>query len=289
MSCMDTAMKSLMERSPFLRSHATLHLETDSHVLHYLLAGSGKPLILVHGGGMWLYSFRHIITPLSRSFMTCAPDMPGYGYTLIRDSRSPMGIRDMVAVLKELMAGLGMEKASFVGHSWGGGWVLAFAMAFPDMVDRIVLIDSSGLDVPDVLEWELLKVPVLGEVFLKSLTRGMVRRRLMRSFHDTSLVDEDMVTEVFLPLRVPSNRRVQLTLSRNLSWKEVSRGLPSLMHETMLVWGARDRYLDVSLTGRFQEKMQGLRVEILEGCGHSPHEEMPGKVLSLICDFLASG
>lgn len=289
MSCMDITVKGLMERSPFLRSHATTHLETDTHVLHYILAGSGNPLILVHGGGMWLYSFRHILTPLSRVFMTCAPDMPGYGYTLIRDSRSPLGIRDMVGALKELMAGLGIGKASFVGHSWGGGWVLAFAMAFPDMVDRIVLIDSSGLDVPDVLEWELLKVPVLGEVFLGFLTQGMVRRRLRRSFHDPSLVDDDMVMEVFLPLSVPSNRKAQLTLSRNLSWKEVSRGLPSLMHEAMLVWGAQDRYLDVSLSGRFVERMHGLRVEILEGCGHSPHEELPGKVLSLICDFLASG
>jgi pimeloyl-ACP methyl ester carboxylesterase len=121
-----------------------------------------QALVLVHGGGSWLYTYRYVIAPLSRSFSVHALDLPGYGYTTMPQAAVPMNLSTMTSALKDFMTALGLDNASFVGHSWGGGWVLAFAMAFPAMVDRLVLMDSSGLDVPDVMEWELLKIPVLG-------------------------------------------------------------------------------------------------------------------------------
>jgi pimeloyl-ACP methyl ester carboxylesterase len=285
---MVSAMKQLMGRSTFLESHATSYAETDHYSFHYQHAGSGTPVILVHGGGMWLYSFRHITGPLSLSHSVFSLDMPGYGFTVIRDRGSLLNNLAMTSALKEFMECQGLHRACLVGHSWGGGWVLAFALAWPGMVEKIVLIDSSGLDVPDVLEWELLKMPVLGEIFLRILSPGMVKRRLMKSFHDTSLVDRAMAMEVYLPLCIPSNRKAQSRISRNLSWKTVEEGLPALMHPTMLLWGAQDRYLDVSLTERFGKKISGLRVEIIQGCGHSPHEERPGMVVDLLAGFLGS-
>jgi pimeloyl-ACP methyl ester carboxylesterase len=283
---MPSATRQLRGRSAFLESHATSYAETVHYSFHYQHAGSGLPIILVHGGGMWLYSFRHITGPLSLSHSVFSLDMPGYGFTVRRDRGSLLNNQAMTAALKEFMECQGLHRACLVGHSWGGGWVLAFALAFPGMVEKIVLIDSSGLDVPDVLEWELLKMPVLGRVFMRFLTPGMVCRRLRRSFHNASLVDEAMAMEVYLPLTIPANQKAQCMLSRNLSWKAVEEGLPVLSRPAMLIWGAQDRYLDVSLAGRLAGKVRDLRVEILQGCGHSPHEEMPGRVTDLIRNFL---
>jgi len=281
----DSGRTSLAGASPFLRTHATRHIHAGGFGFHHLHAGSGRPLILVHGGGMWLYTYRHIISPLSRSFSVFALDMPGYGYTTLPDDAVPMSLGTMTTALKGFMTALGLDRASFVGHSWGGGWVLAFALAFPSMADRLVLMDSSGLDVPDVMEWELLKIPVLGEILLRVLTQGMVRRRLMKSFHDPFLVDSAMAQEVYLPLKIPANRKAQAAASRNLSWKSVEAGLPALRNQSMLIWGAQDRYLDVSLASRFSERLPGLRVEIIPGCGHCPHEEKPSRVVELVHDF----
>lgn len=277
-----------MGESTYLRTHATEHIEAGGHALHHIRSGSGKPVLLVHGGGMWLYTFRHVIDPLSRVCEVHALDMPGYGYTLTTDHRAAVGCGTMVRALKAYLDARGIRKVSLVGHSWGGGWVLAFTLAWPDMVDRIGLIGSSGLDVPDVFEWRLLRIPVLGEAFLRALTPGMVRRRLTRSFHDTSLVDRDMAMEVYLPLRIPFNRKAQAMISRRLSWKSVEAGLPSLRVPAMLVWGAQDRYLHVSLAQRFREKIHGLRVEIIKDCGHSPHEEQPGPVADLLAGFIVT-
>ena len=283
---MDEKYAVIKGRSAYLRTHASGYVETGSSLMHHISTGSGSPVILVHGGGMWLYSFRHLMEPLSRSHEIHAIDMPGYGYTVTPDRQGAFDLETMVIALKEYLDARGIRKASFIGHSWGGGWVLAFALAYPHVVERIGLIDSSGLDVPDVFEWELLKIPVLGEMFLMLLTPGMVQRRLMKSFHDTSLVDRGMATEVYLPLCIPANRRAQSRISRGLSWKSVEQGLPTLRHPTMLIWGAQDRYLDASLADRFKEYIKDLKVEIIEGCGHSPHEERPGMVADLLSDFL---
>ncbi len=286
MSRMEASYARAREKSAYLRTRGAQYVDAGGLLVHHVRAGTGMPVVLVHGGGMWLYSYRHLIDPLSRTREVHALDLPGYGYTVIRDHHAAMDLGSMTGTLRAYLDARGIGRASFVGHSWGGGWVLAFALAFPHMVDRIVLIDSSGLDVPDALEWELLKIPFIGAAFLRILTPGMVRRRLMKSFHDTSQVDRAMALEVYLPLCIPSNRKAQALVSRNLSWKGVERSLPALTHRTLLIWGAQDRYLDASLTRRFSERIPGLRVEIIQGCGHSPHEERPGAVVDLLRGFL---
>jgi pimeloyl-ACP methyl ester carboxylesterase len=243
-------------------------------------------LILIHGGGVWLYSFRHNIGPLSEISSVYALDMPGYGFTSIVDHALPMGLDTMTLAVREFMDGLHIDKATLVGHSWGGGWALAYALAYPERVDRIVLIDSSGLDVPDVPEWELLKVPVIGGMLLRFLTPDMVRKRLELSFVHKDMVNGAMAREVYLPMKIPANRKAQALLARNLSWSLIERRLDNLNHRVLLLWGEQDLYLDVGLANRFKEKIKNIRVEIIRDCGHSAHEEAPEKVNRFIIEFL---
>lgn len=271
--------------SRFLREHATTFAETGPFRIHYLHAGSGRPLLMIHGGGIWLYSFRHNIGPLSRRFSVYAPDMPGHGFSTAGD-HEPMDNSTMVRAIRSFMDAMGIARASMAGHSWGGGWVLDFAEACPGRVDRLVLIDPAGLDVPDVLEWELLKMPVIGPLLFRTINRNMVRRHLPKSFYNKGLVDEDMAGEVFLNFRNRENRKAQAMNARKLSWKQTESGLRSLPHPVLLIWGQEDRYLPVKLTERFQSHIRNLRTEIIPRCGHAPHEECPEEVNRLIESFL---
>jgi pimeloyl-ACP methyl ester carboxylesterase len=284
---MDSSIKRIMDRSDYLRSQASQFLETEHFLIHYLHAGSGKPVILIHGGGMWLYSFRHNLVPLSKISSVHALDMPGYGYTGISDPSLRMGTDAMPLALREFMDELNIETATLVGHSWGGGWALAYALAYPGRVDRIVLINSSGLDVPDVFEWELLKMPIVGSLLLRFLTPDMIRRRLELSFFKKGIVDEAMALEVHLPMMISANRTAQVSLARTLSWADVERHLGELEHEILLIWGDKDRYLDVGLVKRFKEKIKNLKAEIIRDCGHSAHEEAPETVNRLIVEFIS--
>ena len=235
---------------------------------------------------MWLYSFRHNLAPLSKMSSVHALDMPGYGYTGISDPCLRIDTDTMTIALKDFMDALHIDKATLVGHSWGGGWVLAYALAYPERVDSIVLINSGGLDVLDVFEWELLKMPILGSLLLRFLTLDMIKKRLELSFFKKGIVDDAMALEVHLPFRIPANRTTQALIARNLSWTNIERRLGELEHKVLLIWGEQDRYLDVELAGRFREKIKDLEVEIITECGHSAHEEAPERVNRLIMEFI---
>lgn len=278
-------MKEIGPASRYLSAIPSQTVSLTSFAVHYLASGEGPPLILVHGGGMWLYSFRRNIGDLSRSFRVYALDMPGYGYTVPLGSPGKIGLDTMSDTLLEFMDTLGIPPAVIVGHSWGGGWALHFASLHPERVKGLVLIDSSGLDVRDVPEWELLKLPVAGPLLLRCLTLPAVAARLERSYHRPGMVTPDMALEVYLPLKLAHNRRAQIQISRNQDWKRTEQALAGISQPVLLIWGEHDRYLDVGLLRRFQARLPHARTSVFEECGHSPHEECPDRANRLIASF----
>jgi pimeloyl-ACP methyl ester carboxylesterase len=275
--------------SRYLATIPSQILPLDSFDVHYLAMGEGSPLILIHGGGMWLYSFRHNILDLSRHFRVHALDMPGYGYTVPREDAERVSLDTMSKTLLQFMDRLALDTAVLVGHSWGGGWALHFASGHPERVSGLVLVDSSGLDVPDVFEWELLKIPLLGSLLLRCITAGAVKKRLERSYHLPGTVTPDMALEVYLPLKLRHNQKAQVQISRNQDWRRTEKAMTGISQPVLVIWGDHDRYLDASLVERFREKMPHAETCILKECGHSPHEEYPREANRLITTFIMDG
>ena len=272
--------------SNFLKSCDSRYLRTENFDIHYIKEGSGDPVILIHGGGMWLYSYRDTIPGLSRSFTVYALDMPGYGYTRPRHNNPCYSIDVMADILLEFMTALDIERASLVGHSWGGGWAIHFTHKHPGKVEKLVLIDSSGLDVPDVLEWELLKYPMIGETLVRCISLDGVRRRLEQSFFHKDRVTDEMVREVYTPMKIRTNQKAQSLLSRNQNWEITETAIPDISKKVLLIWGDSDRYLDPSLAQGFVSRFPDIKPVLLKSCGHSPHEEYPEVVNTLIMEFL---
>jgi pimeloyl-ACP methyl ester carboxylesterase len=262
-------------------------LPLRSFNVHCLAMGRGHPLILVHGGGIWLYSFRHNIMSLSRHFEVHALDMPGYGYTVpLGNNPGPVCLDTMSDTLLQYMDALDIDSATLVGHSWGGGWALHFASLHPERVSGLVLMDSSGLDVRDVLEWELLKIPVIGPLLLRCLTVHAVKKRLEHSYYLPGMVTPDMALEVYLPLRFAHNRKAQIQISRSQDWARTEQAMPGITAPVLLMWGEHDRYLPVGLLSRFKERLPHAQTRVFASCGHSPHEEYPDEANSLIAGFV---
>lgn len=273
--------------SEYLKSIKSSFLVTDDFKIHYTHAGEGEPLILIHGGGGWLYSYRHNILTLSQRFSVYALDMPGAGYTVPLGKKTPKYDFEMMSqVLLEFMNKLGIEKASLVGNSWGESWAIYFTHKYPERVNKLILIRSVGFDVPDVLIWELLKYPIVGELISKFATRNTVKREYKRVFFNKELVTEEMVREIYIPLSFRHNRKAQYLLKRNLNLKLTEQAMPKINKPTLIIWGAQDEYLSVKLAYRFKESIPNSKLIILENCGHVPQEEYPDKFNQLIIDFL---
>lgn len=278
-------MTGLMS-SGYLQTIPSQYASLASFKMHFLEMGEGDPLILIHGGGVWLYSFRHNLRDLSCFFRVYALDMPGYGYTLPLQDTVSYGLETAAEVLLEFMNMKNIERASLLGHSWGGGWVLRFASQYPERVERLILIDSSGFNVPDVLEWELMKYPVIGGLLMKCITVGIVKKRLERSFFHKEMVSRDMAEEVYLPLTFPYNQKAQLKIARNQDWSLTERSMHVIRHPSLVIWGDHDAYLDIELLHRFHRQLPNARTFLFKQCGHSPHEEYPQDVNALITAYL---
>jgi pimeloyl-ACP methyl ester carboxylesterase len=128
---------------------ATTAVRTDARVavpggtLAYTAAGSGEPLLLIHGLGGTRRTWRNIIGPLAATHRVIAPDLPGHG-----DSDAPAGDYSLgahAAALRDLLVALGHPTATVAGHSLGGGVAMQFAYQFPERTSRLMLISSGGL------------------------------------------------------------------------------------------------------------------------------------------------
>jgi pimeloyl-ACP methyl ester carboxylesterase len=254
--------------------------------LHYVLKGSGPPLILLHGGGNWLYCFHKNIPALSKHFSVYALDIPGHEYTRARTSSSTYDFTTVCDAIRQFMDMMKIDKAHIAGHSWGGGWVIYFAGQHPERALKLVLMDASGINRHERLTWELLKYPVIGEIISHFATRQSVKKGLALSFYDQSIVTDKLIDLTHAPLLNPGNRKAQLQYSRNLDWEKTRNALPKLRIPALIIWGKQDRYIDVKFGTQMEQLMPDARLEIIDACGHSAHSECPDTVNRLITEFL---
>lgn len=193
----------------------------------------------------------------------------------------------MSEAIREYLDSQGLQRVSLVGHSFGGGWALYFAQRYPERVEKLVLLAPRALDVPYKLEWQLMKYPVIGELFSKLFTRGDVRRGLEDAYFDKSMVNDDVTENVYVPLTFAENRRAQYRLVRDSDWRLTMSGMKEASMPTLILWGIEDQYLPVTQLKQFKSGMPHAQTQVLDGCGHSLHEECTARVNDLLVRFLS--
>ncbi len=263
-------------------------VNTKDFRLHYVHEGSGPPLILLHGGGTWLYCFHKNIPALSRHFSVYAIDVPGHGFTRALNGDVTYDFDTVCDAIRQFMDVMRLPKAHIAGHSWGGGWAIRFAGRHPERMLKLVLINSSGINQHERLAWELLKYPVIGEIMIHFFSRQSVKRGLTLSFYNQSLVTDELVGLMVAPLRNKDNRKAQLRYSRNIDWEKTRTALPDIRTPALIIWGKQDRYIPVKFGKQMARLMPDARLEIIDRCGHSAHNECPETVNRIIAEFLRS-
>src|ERR1039457_6295837 len=126
-------------RNPMEATTVTLH----GRQVTCAQAGSGPVLLLIHGMAGTLENWQEVIEPLARHHTVIAPDLPGHGSSAPGAGDYSLG--SLAAGLRDLLAALGHDRATLVGHSLGGGIAMQFAYQFPEMTERLVLVSSGGL------------------------------------------------------------------------------------------------------------------------------------------------
>jgi len=263
----------------------------------YRCAGSGPAIVLIHGITSTSATWERVMPYLATDFTVIAPDLLGHG-----QSAKPRGDYSLGAYasgVRDLMVSLGHERATFVGHSLGGGVAMQAAYQFPERCERLVLVNSGGLgrEVNFLLRSATLP---LSEVVLpllastRILGAGRVAGRLIgrlgvRAGTDiaelakghASLADPAARAAFVHTLRTivdPGGQRVdasdRLYLAKNVPF--------------MLVWGEHDPIIPVEHGYRAHELIASSRLEVFEEAGHFPHVDDPQRFLDVLLDFVES-
>ena len=282
----------------------TAHLPTDfelreivlhGHRVAYREAGSGPVIVLVHGITSTSATWERVMPYLAERFTVVAPDLLGHG-----QSAKPRGDYSLGAYasgVRDLLIALGHERATFVGHSLGGGVAMQLAYQFPERCERLILVDSGGLgrDVNLLLraatlpgaEWVL---PLLASSPLLDAGRWAGRLLDRAGLHlrtdigemargHASLADREAREAFVHTLRTiidPSGQRVNATDRLYLAQE-----VPFL-----IVWGGRDPIIPVEHGIAAHALVPNGRLEILPDAGHFPHLDEPQEFLDIVCDFI---
>jgi pimeloyl-ACP methyl ester carboxylesterase len=272
------------------------YLELHGDRIAYRDAGDGPALLLIHGMAGSSATWQAIIPQLSKKFRVIAPDLLGHGMSA--KPRGDYSLGAFAVFLRDLLDELGVDRATVIGQSLGGGIAMQFAHQHRDYCERLALIGSGGLG-PDLspmlrmlsapgAEFVLPVVapqPVLnlGNKLGSWLTSaGIQSPRAGQMWHAYSSLSDAQTRRAFLrTLRSVVDHRGQAVSALNKL--HVAAGLP-----TVLIWGDHDRIIPVAHAYAAHDALTGSRLEVLEGVGHFPHVEAPMAVADILEDFIAS-
>ena len=263
-------------------------LKIGDQLVHIEQAGSGEPVILLHGFGASTYSWRNVMPALAASFRVIAIDLNGFGYTQrprTFESYTREGQADLVL---RVMDTLGIRSAHLMGHSYGGGLSLFIASRHPKRVRSLVLVDSSAPTYANDRRSRAASVKPLLGLYLRSvvLRPGTVRRALLHSFYDDSLVTPELVHEYYERLRVEGVVDAYHGLTAPTRNESEPVELEKIRVPALIVWGAEDLLISVAAGRRAAERMPDAEFVVLKAVGHVPMEEKPEELIRLVLPFL---
>ncbi len=270
-------------------------LSLHGHEVAYRLAGDGQTLLLIHGmagdSRTWLEAMRR----LAPRYRVLAPDLPGHGASAKTAGDYSLGAH--ANVLRDLLQALGIERATLVGHSLGGGIALQLTYQFPELCERMVLVASGGLgrDVSPILR--ALSMPGAEMVLALAFPSFLLRRgEAVRAWLHARGIRAPGLTErwnAYASLADAGTRRAfvrELRAVVDHGGQVVSARdrLYLARHPTLIVWGARDSMIPVAHAHAAHEAIHGSRLEVFADVEHFPHVELPDRFAEVLAGFVES-
>jgi pimeloyl-ACP methyl ester carboxylesterase len=286
-------MRERADRAP---EPGGLHeIDLHGHRVFYRSAGSGPVLVLVHGITSTSETWSRVLPYLAERFTVIAPDLLGHG-----ESAKPRGDYSLGAYasgIRDLLFALGHERATFVGHSLGGGIAMQLAYQFPEHCERLVLVSSGGLgrDITPLLRAASLPgselvLPLLANDRLLGAGRAVGRalgRVGLRVHTDlgevlrghASLADGETRAAFVHTLRTIVDPRGQRVDASDRLY--LAQAIPFL-----IVWGERDPIIPVEHALAAHRLVPESRLELFPDAGHFPHLDDPLRFVRLLTDFV---
>lgn len=265
------------------------YAEIDGLKVHYLARGQGDPIVLIHGLGGWIYSWRGNIEALAQNHQVYALDLPGFGLSE-KPADWDYSLAHQAQFVNDFMEYFGIERASVSGNSMGGGIALELAARYPARVKELVLIDSVAyveVGVPSWAEW--LSYTPAGLTFARFFMPhfSALKKIIQGLYADPARVTDEVTWGYYYPFTTPGVLQAGLAMTRTLRFTVERARLQRIQQPALLIWGAQDRMVPLSQGERLARDLPHATLAVLADAGHVGNEEQSPEVNGLILDFLA--
>ncbi len=272
---------------------------TNGIRMHYVTQGKGPLVVLLHGFPEFWYSWRHQIPFLAEhGYRVVAPDLRGYN-----DTDKPKTGYDVPTLLRDiegLIKGLGEEQATIVGHDWGGALAWSFAIYYPQMTHKLIVLNAPH---PQAMLRDLrtlkqlrkswyffvFQIPWLPEYMLSRDNANSVGRMLNGSAVQKAAFPPEVTAIYRKAISKPGAMTAALNYYRQLFRPLPGRSTPPeapITAPTLLIWGEQDIALDIALTHGLEQWVEHLQIQYVPDSGHWVQQEQPEEVNQLMLDFL---
>lgn len=275
------------ELIPRYATGASRFVELEGMQVHYRDEGSGPPLLLIHGTSSSLHTWDAWTEALKSHRRVIRFDLPGFGLTgpaPDHDYRAARFARTAVALLDHLQ----IPQADVAGNSLGGRVTVELALAYPDRVRRLVLVDAAGLSgqTPPPI-FRLAQTPVLNQLLTVISPRFMVQRNVEQVYGDPSRITETLVDRYHAVLLREGNRRALVDRFTGPRDPDLDSRLDEIHAPTLIEWGSVDPWIPLSFGRRYESGIAGSELRVYEGLGHVPMEEDPAATVRDADAFLS--
>jgi pimeloyl-ACP methyl ester carboxylesterase len=264
--------------------------------------GAGKPaLILLHGFGAGVFSWQAVVPSLAGLGTVVAFDRPGFGLTERRlpdrhgryAGGNPYTAEAQVELLFGLMDQLGIEQAVLVGHSAGGTVALNAALARPQRVRALVLVDAAVYSSGGAPDWVLpvLKTPQmnrLGPLAARWVVNARADDFLDRSWHAPGAIPPTLRRAYHQAFQVHHWDRSLWELVKVFRTPHAAQRLNEVNLPALVITGDDDRVVATADSLRLARELPGAKLALFKNCGHTPQEECPERFLEEIIPFIQS-
>ncbi len=264
------------------------YVTVDGSRLRILDVGRGPAVVLIHGLAASMYSWRYTIDPLTEAGYRVIvydnrgfgfSDMPAHGYSNA----------DYVHLLFGVLDSLRVSDAVLVGHSMGGAIAADAALARPDRVRGLVLVDAAGLGVRWPFMLRVARWPIIGPIFDHLRGRGATGRILRAIYADGSRVTEQDIDQYYAPIARPDFGSSLRGVLREFSFEDLRARLGTIMTPTLVMWGIQDRLIPSSIGEAMAAQLPHSALARFQTAGHALPEESHEAFNRVLIGFLKSG
>lgn len=269
-------------------------IELDGFNLHYRDEGRRDlpVLVLIHGVVSSLHTWDGWMEAFAPHYRIIRFDVPGFGLTgPARDG--VYSTERMVAIFGLLLDYLNVAKATVVGNSLGGYIAWNFALAQPERVTKLVLIDPAGYPMAKV-PWMIAAAGLPGATWAMPLwmPRALIAQGIREVYGQASRIKAGIIDRYYDLSRRPGNRRAMMDIFRVLlkvnteELHTTPARVAAIKPPTLLLWGERDRWISPTHVPLWQRDLPGIQVKVYPGVGHIPMEEVPERSAADTLSFL---